>query len=143
MKPVKFQSVSYISILIFKTNSQIYAILSSCHRLWQSLLINLAHAWWHNTVTFNFIGETFLPLVFHLDSTIPSLFVISLSFSKFLFFIFYFLGAWCSRSMRVCQICGEVFHNFRDPITQRYESFPFFFVHGLLWNCLKFGMYFM
>ena len=25
---------------------------------------------------------------------------------------------------------GEVFHNFRDPITQRYGSFPFFFVES-------------
>ena len=29
---------------------------------------------------------------------------------------------------------GEVFHNFRDPITQRYGSFPFFFLHGLFRN---------
>ena len=73
---------------------------------------------------------------FSLDSTIPFLFIISLSFynNNNNYYYYYF----CVRD--VVGLCGfvrfeEVFHNFRDPITQRYESFPFFFVYGLLQYC--------
>ena len=61
-----------------------------------------------------------LHLVFHLDSTIPFLFIISLSFS-FSFLVHDVAG--------LCGFVrfGEVFHNFRDPITQRY---------GIAWGCL-------
>ena len=65
---------------------------------------------------------------FSLDSYIPFVFIISVSFSFFLFL--------CVRD--VAGLCGlrfgEVFHNFRNPITQRYGSFPFFFLHGLFRN---------
>ena len=57
-----------------------------------------------------------------------------LSFVCF-FSFFFFL---CVRD--VAGLCGlrfgEVFHNFRDPITQRYGSFPFFLS---LWIIPKYG----
>ena len=58
------------------------------------------------------------------------LFIFSLSFS-FLFSFFV---------RDVASLCGSVrffeeLYNFRNSITQRYGSFPFFFVYGLLRNC--------
>ena len=73
---------------------------------------------------------------FSLDSSTPFLFIISLSFSFFSFLCVRDVAGRCDLRF------GEVFHNFRDPITQRYGSFPFFFVHGLFRNCQKFAMYF-